>query len=281
MVWPCFNLSRIAAGLFHFPRGKKMEYKKTKRATIKERRAVADILAIKEGHTQRQQKHIDAAAALDDNDIFRILEENTPAAVDVEEIGPDELPADLYSVCDNIIREFCDKYGLDAFKLSPLQWGAACSYVGRWFRSRSAFRVPSSNFIQGSNKKIDAAAAADVVPVWRDLCNIYNQVPMMDHFARFCGLSIEWLYKVQAGDGVTSDDVQIFKMVKAVSRAGLNDRLVDAKGAQVGAIFYAKAVEGYQETTNINHTYENSNKTAAALPTFGGYDALEEKSPEK
>lgn len=258
-----------------------MEYKKTKRATIKERRAVADILAIKEGYTQRQQKHIDAAAALSDSDIFRILEENTPAAVDIEEIGPDELPADLYSVCDNIINEFCNKYGLDAFKLSPLQWGAACSYVGRWFRSRSAFRVPSSNFIQGSNKKIDSKAAAAVVHVWRDLCALYNQVPMLDHFCRFYNISYDWLWKIKEGNGVTSDDIELYKTIKTISRAGLNDRLVDSKGAQVGAIFYAKAVEGYQETTNINHTYENSNKTAAALPTFGGYDAIEEKNPEK
>ena len=281
MVWPCFNLSRIAAGLFHFPRGKKMEYKKTKRATIKERRAVADILAIKEGYTQRQQKHIDAAAALSDSDIFRILEENTPAAVDVEEISPDALPADLYGVCDNIIHEFCNKYGLDAFKLSPLQWGAACSYVGRWFRSRSAFRVPSDNFIDGSNKKIDSAQALDVVPVWRDLCAIYNQVPLIDDFCTFAGFTYSWLWKIKEGDGVTPADIELYKTVKNVSRAGLNKRLVDSKGAQVGAIFYAKAVEGYQETTNINHTYENSNKTAAALPTFGAYDAIEEKSPEK
>ena len=271
----------IAAGLFHFPRGKKMEYKKTKRATIKERRAVADILAIKEGYTQRQQKHIDAAAALSDSDIFRILEENTPAAVEVEEIGPDELPADLYSVCENIINEFCNKYGLDAFKLSPLQWGAACSSVGRWFRSRSAFRVPSSNFIQGSNKKIDAAAVAGMVPVWRDLCGLYNQIPLIDDFCMLAGLSYEWLWKIKEGNGVTSDDIQLYKTIKDASRAGLNKRLVDSKGAQVGAIFYAKAVEGYQETTNINHTYENSNKTAAALPTFGAYDAIEDKNPQK
>ena len=260
-----------------------MEYTTKKRCTIKERRAVADLLAIKEGYKTRQQKHIDIVGGLSDSEVLKILEENTPAAavpVEVEEISPDGIPADLYGVCNSLVNEFCSKYNLDIFKLSPLQWGAACSYCGRWFRSRSAFRVPSSNHIEGSNKKIDIDAAAAAVPVWRDLCALYNQVPLIDDFCNLVGFSTSWLWKVKTGDGVSPDDMELYKNIKQISRDGLNKRLVDSKGAQVGAIFYAKAVEGYQEAQTVRHEYIKSNETAAALPSFGDLPIIEDKNSE-
>lgn len=252
-----------------------------KRATIKERRAAADLLAIKAGRASRGPEDIEKASLLTDQEVWQLLKENTPAAaVEVEEIQPGAVPDDLFGYCNGLINEFCDKFGLDPFKLSPLQWGAACSYVGRGFSSRSAFRVPSDNFIKGSNKKIDTQAAAGAVPVYRDLCGLYNQVPLIDHFCRFCGFSVEWIFKLEKGDGVTPDDIQLLQKVKQISRFGLDNRLL-ARDATVGAIFYAKAKEGYQEAQTITHVYENKAGSLQTLPDFGSYAALTDENGEK
>ena len=240
-----------------------------KRATIKERRAVADLFAIQAGRAARGPEDIEKASLMSDSEIWDLLKENTPAAVEVEEIQPGAVPDDLFSVCNNLIKEFCDKFNLDIYKLSPLQWGAACSYCGRWFNSRSTFRMESDNFIKGSNKKIDVNAAAAAVPVWRDLCAVYNQVPLIDDFCNMVGLSYSWLWNIKSGLVVTPDDMELYKIIKQVSRDGLNKRLIDCKGSPVGAIFYSKAVEGYQESQTIKHEYIKTDASGAALPVFG------------
>ena len=252
-------------------------------ATIKERRAVADLLALQAGRPSRGPDDITAAANMSDSEIKQFLKDNTPAAVEVEEIkpgaDPDGLPADLFGFCNNLLIDFCQKFGLDIYKLTSLQWGAACSYVGRGFSSRSAFRVPSDNFIKGSQKKIDTQAAAAAVPVYRDLCGLYNQVPLIDHFCRFCGFSIEYIYKLEKCDGVTPDDIQLLQKVRTISRNGLDNRLL-SRDATVGAIFYAKAKEGYQETQIIKHETQNGAGSGAALPDFGSFTALDDKKAD-
>ena len=258
-----------------------------KYATIKERRAAADLLAIKAGRAARGPEDIEKASLLTDSEVWDLLKENTPnaQAVEVDEIKPGAdagaVPDDLFGYCNGLINEFCNKFGLDPFKLSPLQWGAACSYVGRGFSSRSAFRVPNSkNPIPGAREKIDTHAAAGAVPVYRDLCGLYNQVPLIDHFCRFCGFSVEWIFKLEKGDGVTPDDIQLLQKVKQISRFGLDNRLL-ARDANVGAIFYAKAKEGYQESQTITHVYENKGGSVAALPDFGNFAALTDENGEK
>ena len=255
-----------------------------KYATIKERRAAADLLAIKAGRAARGPEDIEKASLLTDEEIWQLLKENTPnaQAVEVEEIQPGAVPDDLFGYCNGLINEFCDKFNLDPFKLSPLQWGAACSYVGRGFSSRSAFRVINKNNPVPNCKKIDSSAAAAAVPVWRDLCLIYSQVPFMDDFCMFAGISYQWLFTIEEGrQGVTPADIDLYKEVRKIARDGLNKRLVDGKAQQVGAIFYAKAKEGYQETQNIVHTYENKGGSVAALPDFGSFAALPDENGEK
>ena len=248
-------------------------------ATIKERRAVADLLAIKAGRAARGPEDIQKAANMSDTEIKQYLKDNSPEVVEVEEIRPDggAVPADLFGFCNGLLTEFCDKFNLDIYKLTSLQWGAACSYVGRGFTARSCFRVSSDNFIKGSNKKIDAQAAAGVVPVYRDLCGLYNQVPLIDHFCRFCGFSVEYIFKLEKGDGVTPDDIQLLQKIRNISRNGLDNRLL-SRDANVGAIFYAKAKEGYQEKQTTVHIYENKDGSGALLPDFGKFSELPDKN---
>ena len=256
-----------------------MAFKARNIATLKERRQVADLLAIKDGSETRQPQHIEAAANMSDQEIKQYLKDNAPA-VEVDEIKPGELPADLFGICNGLILEFCTKFDIDKNNIAPLQWGAACSYVGRWFESGEYLRINSDKSIMSNCKKIDANGAARVLPVWVQLCGIYNKVPLAHDFANFCGLSWDWIYRLEHNaQGVTAEDVSLYKRVREICRGGLDSRLIDGKQAPVGAIFYAKAKEGYQETQTIRHEYGKSDNNAAALPVFGDFNAIEsEKS---
>lgn len=255
-----------------------MAFKARDVATIKERRQVADLLAIKDGYTNRQPQHIEAAANMTDKEVKDFLKDNAPA-VEVDEIRPGELPPDLFGTCDNLIKEFCERFEIDPHNITPLQWGAACSYVGQWFKQRGTFQTESTKSIMNNCKKIDASAAAEVLPVWAQLCGIYNKVPLQHDFANFCGLSWSWVYKLEhKPQEVTAADVSLFKALRGICRGGLDSRLLDGKQAPVGAIFYAKAKEGYQETQTIRHEYGKNDEEAAALPVFNDFGAIEAKN---
>ena len=275
----CFDFIKTGRGFFYL-----VEYmEKEKKATIKQRRAVADLLAVASGRKTRGAADLEKAGKMSDSEILQFLHDNTPAAVEVEEIRPNEngatVPADAFGFCLGLVNDFCDKFDIDKKTMSPLQWGACCSYIGRGFSSRSAFRVESDNFIKGSNKKIDAQAVAELLPVWADLCGLLNKTPLPHDFANFCGLSWDWVYKLENNaDGVTADDIGLYKRVLTICRGGLDSRLIDGKAAPVGAIFYAKAKQGYKESTTIQHEYINGAGSSATLPDFGSFKQLPDKS---
>ncbi len=154
--------------------------------------------------------------------------------------------------------------------------------MGRWFNGRLTFRtLHDKSAVKNNYEKINVEALADLVPVWASFCGIYNKVPLINDFCEFAGVSYKWLWKLENGDGVTSSEIDLYKKVRAVCRAGLNARLLDARQSPVGAIFYSKAVEGYQETQTIRHEYIKSVKTAADLPIFDSAGNLIEKNNEK
>ena len=252
------------------------------RATIKQRRRVADLLAIRDGCTRREPRHIEAAGAMSDKEVLNFLDSEIRTDIeplklrdqDVEEINPGGGGANLYDLAENIITNFLNKEGWDAEKISPLQWGACCLACGRVFRS--GFRLEQKNCITNGNyQEINAQAVADAVPAWVALCLKYNKTPLIDDFCGFCGISEEYIRK--RCDGVTLDEIPIYEKLRKIQENGLNKRILNPKENPVGAIFLQKAINGYNETQTIRHEYNNNSGKAAALPTFGSFDALEDK----
>ena len=252
---------------------------KNKKITKKDKLKACDLLAFADGCERRRPEDLERVEAMQDNDIKDLLYKDIAAAV--EEIKPGEVPADLVGVCDNIINEFCSRFAIDKYKMSPLQWGACCSYVGRWFDSRLTFRcLHEKSAVCGNFEKINVEALAELVPVWAMYCGIYNKVPLLNDFCEFAGVSYKWLWKLESGDGVTPAEIDLYKKVHAICRAGLDRRLLDGKQPPIGAIFYAKSVEGYQETQTIRHEYTKTIKTAADLPIFDDAGRLIPKKGE-
>lgn len=279
MVSPCFDLLLDRAGFFIFP-GVVMN---KKRITIKDRRAAADLLAIKEGYTTRQKKHIDAVGALSDAEIYDLLNEDipaAPAACEVEEIRPGGLPSDLYAWADSMIDSFCSHYNIDKYKMSGSQWSACCSYIGRWIRSRSLLQTENKNSIIKNNfNKIDAAAAESLLPVWEELTGVYKKTPLIYDFCKFCGLSYDWLYNMKRRAGVTSSDDNLYKKVQFICDYGITPTLTDPRESSVSQIYYNKAYNGRLEAPTVSKIEIIGPVTAAALPVFDDNGQIIEKKP--
>ena len=259
-----------------------MDYSKKKRATIKERRRAADLFAIKAGRRERTAEDVEKASLLSDAEIFELLKvDNDITPADVEEIRPDgsEGSADLFEVCENLIENICIKYELDKKTMSPLQWGFVCSRVGAWFSSRSAFRCEQKGGpIRGNFNYINTDAIAAAVPVWASLCELYNKTPLVCDFCAFCGVSEEYIYRNV--DGLTPDGMHFLQKLHKIQENGLNKRILNPKENPVGAIFLQKAINGYSETKIIKHETIGGKTRADALPTFGDFEEITDKSSE-
>ena len=250
-----------------------------KRCTIKDRKRAADLLAVKDGCKERQQKHVEAVGLMSDDEVLKFIEEETaPAAVEVEEIRPDtETPEkDLFKICDDLIKNYLLSHNLEAEKITPLQWAACCMACGRFFRSRSWFRVQSSQYEFNNNREVNARAVAAAVPVWLNLCYTYNKTPLICDFCEFVGISEEWLYKT--GADLTPERVQIYKNLKKIQENGLRRRVINPKESPIGPMFLLKADHGLIEATKVQHEYIKPEETGAALPDFGQFQEITDKN---
>jgi len=260
-------------------------------ATIKERRAVADLLALQAGRASRGADDITAAANMSDSEIKQFLKDNTPAPVvvdpdnnekiiyldkkEVDEIQPDGGGAfDLFDVAKNTIDNYITAQGWDPDKISPLQWGAVMMGCGRAFRS--LFRGSPDVTPNNRNKSINIDAAAAAVPVWLELCTIYNKVPFKSDFCAFVGMNSKTLYAL----GVTPDSIDLNKMLDKINADALRKRVINPRESPVGAIFLLKADHGLVEATKVQHEYIKDGPNAGALPDFGSFTALDDKKAD-
>lgn len=252
-----------------------------RRCTIRDRKRAADLVAVRAGHVSRTQEDIETVGRMSDVEVLEFIKADndiTPAAVEVEEIRPGAAadPDELFNLCDDLIKNIMNKYNLDD-KMSPLQWRFVCSRVGAWFRARSAFRIEQINCIASNNiKQIDIDAAAAAVPVWVQLCTLYNKTPLISDFCAFVGLSQEYLYK--SGSGVTPDGIQLLQKLQQIQADGLRARVLNPRESPVGAIFLLKADHGLVEATKVTHEYIKTDETGAALPDFGSFSELPDKN---
>lgn len=258
------------------------------KVTLKDKRNVARILSARAGAYDRlTPEALDTAANMTDEQIKDFLSAETepeklaPESVDVLKPGK-TLPTDAEKLAE-IVGGLADAYILknnwEPEKISPLQWGAVCLTVGNFFRARSAFRGmpinPDTNKgIRERNaaESINAAAVADIIPLFLNLCYKYNKTPLICNFTDFCGLENDFLY-TKTGPELTSERIGLKKKLEQMQADGLRMRTMDPKASPVGAIFLLKADHGLIEATKTIHEYERTGETAAALPVFGS-DAL-------
>jgi len=260
-----------------------------KRCTLRERKQVARILAARAGLEKLNSDIINQVGSMSDLEVLNFLDKELnrvevlpPGSVD--EIKPGGDPASIYKILTDTAQTYINNNNWDAVKISPLQWGAVCLYVG--IQCRSLFRGISEN--DNTNKGIkevnaingvNIEAVAGAVPVWLSLCYQYNKAPLICNFLDFCGLSHEWLYNEACG--VTSERLHLRKNLETIQANGLRQRVINPKESPIGAIFLLKADHGLVEAQKVTHEYIKRDSSGENLPVFGSFDALEDKKPEK
>lgn len=271
----------IAAGFFIFQGVLYMEYVQKKHCTIKERKQAARILAAREGLQKVNDAIINKVGSMSDDEIIKFLDnelERDAAPVEVlqpgsvEEIKPAEDPEKIYTILSNTARAYMNNNNWDGEKITPLQWGAVCLYVG--IHCRSLFRgVPINENTNKGIKEvncidgINAAAVAGAVPVWLSFCYEFNKPPLICNFMDFVGVSKEWLY--MDGCGVTSERMQLKKNLEAIQADGLRQRVINPKESPIGPIFLLKADHGLVEASKVTVEHVKTDASGAALPVFG------------
>ena len=284
-------------GPFSFIRGFIMNYENKRKCTLKERRAVCKILAARDGLERSNENIINKVAAMSDADILNFLDAETEKAAANIEILPAEsveviAPGGgsdyekIYNTLVDIVKNYIAANNWDGEKITPLQWGACCMAAGRFARSRSWFRgIPENENTQkgikeiNAAKGIDAQAVAGALPVWLELCALYNKTPLKSDFMHFCGVYFDWLFDNRGG--VTSERASLLQKLDKIQADGLRARVINPKESPIGAIFLLKADHGLQETQKVTHEYIKSDNDAAALPVFGSFDGITDKTGEK
>lgn len=257
------------------------------RCTLKQRKQVARILAAREGLQKLNDDILQRVGAMSDDAIIQFLdneEARAAAAVEVlqpgsvEEIKPGCDPdyTVIYNALVDAVKNYIVSNNWDAEKISPLQWGACCMAAGRLAGSRSFFRgIPENENTNNGIRQVNAAmgvnvaAVAGALPVWLELCTMFNKTPLKSDFLSFVGLSFDWLYNYKAAPGVTSARDEILKILDGIQADGLRKRVINPKESPIGAIFLLKADHGLIEAQKVQHEYIKTDASGAALPVFG------------
>ena len=277
-----------SAGLFYLFGVPAMEEKK-RYCTIKERRAVARILAARDNEVRACDRHIQAVGNMSDAEILKFLdnEEKKAAAVEVltqenvEEITPGGAAPDYYNLFGGLVSSYMAANNWDGEKISPLQWAACCMTVGRFVRSRSMFRVEQTNCITSNNMhQLDIKEITRAAGAYLQLCFEYNKTPLICDFCEFVAITKQAFYSFKE-KSVTSGGIDLYKMIEDKQADGLRRVVIDGKRSPIGPMFLLKADHGLIEATKVQHEYIKTGENVAALPDFGSYAALTDENGEK
>ena len=254
-------------------------YTPPERCTIKKRRQVAKILAARDG-SEVVQKYNEMVGEMSDDEVLKFLKENLQTndevekltAAAVEELRPNETTGDnLYNLVENLIDNYLIKNNWDGEKITPLQWGAVCMYVGAFFRSQGFFRGSDSikDIYGNRDKYINIQAVGEAVPVWLRFCYKFNKSPLKCDFFEFVGISQQYVY-----NGLTPECMELNKTLEKIQADGLRRKVLNGKESPIGAIFLLKADHGLVEATKVQHEYIKQDNNSNNLPVFAS-DPLE------
>ena len=246
-----------------------------KYCTIKERKQAARILAARQGLDRLNDEIIKQVGAMSDSEVIQFLDDTlqrsdvAPVEVlkpgSVDEIKPGEDPQQIYKILSDTARTYINNNNWDGEKITPLQWGAVCLYVG--IHCGSMFRAPNENTVNrydNYTKEVNAAAVAGAVPVWLSFCYEFNKPPLICNFLDFCGVSKDWL-----NNGVSPECKALKKNLEAIQADGLRQRVINPKESPIGAIFLLKADHGLVEAQKVTVEHVKTDASGAALPVFG------------
>ena len=162
-----------------------------------------------------------------------------------------KLPAGLYDDIKSTIDHYCRQNNIqDEKKIHPHEWKAICMNIGEFMKSRHILQDKTR--LREGGIRYDGEKVSALLDLYDYACGQYKQIPFMHNFARFAGVSLEYVNDYMQ-KGLTSTQVGLREKLHNIQRAGLVDAVSAGGSATVGNIFLSKALGGLQETSTVVH----------------------------
>ena len=187
---------------------------------------------------------------------------DTPAAdPDYSELLPPRLYDDINSLIDN----YCQQQNItDRMKIHPLQWQGICYRVGDYIKRHKIIHDFRREKTHGGTV-YDGNKLAALLILYGVICSDYKQVAFTFNFARFAGVSTDYLHDYMQR-GLTSARVGLREKALELQKASLVGAVTGGGSATVGNIFLSKALAGLQETSTVVHVSASPSVNLAELP---------------
>jgi len=182
-----------------------------------------------------------------------------PEGLDLDSLGPGELPPGIEDITQKVIDDFCIRYKVEDLRSAPLSvWSSCCQYIGEkvYLRYRLADSRSAGDACGAPIYDDDTIQA--VMYVWIYFCGLYDKPPMMDHFYKFSGI-----FKALMADlrGELSPlRAVLSNKLRHLQEHGLADRLADGKRNALGIIAILNHWHGWSAPPTPKES------TQAALP---------------
>jgi len=161
------------------------------------------------------------------------------------------LPAGLYDDIIATIQHYCRTNNIqDEKKIHPHEWKAICMNIGEFMKSRHILQDKTR--LREGGIRYDGEKVSALLDLYDYACGQYKQIPFMHNFARFAGVSLEYVNDYMQR-GLSSTQVGLREKLLNIQKAGLVDAVAGGGSATVGNIFLSKALAGLQETSTVVH----------------------------
>ena len=185
---------------------------------------------------------------------------------------PHALPAGLYDEICSTIDFYCQQNDIkEPRKMHPHEWKSLCIYIGQGIKARKILQDVTR--LKEGGFRYDPQKLLALLNIYDYTCGQYKQVPFEHNFARFAGVSLDYL-KDYMEKGLTSAHVGLREKAHDIQTAGLIDGASGGGSASVPLIFLCKALGGLSETVTVQHVAASSAPQVAALPVFDDVGAL-------
>lgn len=178
--------------------------------------------------------------------------------------NPHELPPGLYDEIVSNIDYYCQNNDIkEPKKMHPHEWKSLCIYIGQSIKARRILQ--DTTRLKEGGFRYDPQKLLALLNIYDYTCGQYKQVPFEHNFARFAGVSLDYL-KDYMKRGLTSSHVGLAEKAHDIQRAGLIDGAAGGGSASVPLIFLCKSLGELSETVTIQHVTTESTQIIDTVP---------------
>ena len=197
--------------------------------------------------------------------IIDTLPQSLPATPAADPDYSELLPPGLYDDINSLIDNYCQQQNItDRMKIHPLQWQGICYRVGDYIKRHKIIHDFRREKTHGGTV-YDGNKLAALLILYGVICSDYKQVAFTFNFARFAGVSTDYLHDYMQR-GLTSARVGLREKALELQKASLVGAVTGGGSATVGNIFLSKALAGLQETSTVVHVSASPSVNLAELP---------------